>query len=136
MEIRSILSGPKDFVRSPLGIIGLFTFLVYGLATISFTATGEMSNSQRWLLTFFIVIFPIIVFAGFIGLVLYRPGQLFGPGDFDTDEAFIAFSSGFARVESPVTITTRSEPLPTRETPFDERRRNSDSNRTSSTRLD
>ena len=83
MSIPSALTNPKDFTRSPLGIVALFTVLVYGLATISFTAAGKMSNSQRWLLTIFIVVFPIVVFGGFLYLVRVAPRQLYGPQDFD-----------------------------------------------------
>jgi hypothetical protein len=37
MDLGTGLASPKDLVRNPLGLIGLFTILVYGLATVSFT---------------------------------------------------------------------------------------------------
>ena len=75
-----------------------------------------MSGSQRWLLTVFIVVFPIIVFAGFLYLVVFYPDVLYGPENFRTDEAFLQLK-GLARVPAPVAPESTSvEPGPLPET--------------------
>lgn len=107
MDVLRPLANPKDYTRSPLGVVGLFMVLVYGLATISFTVENTLTSSQRWVLLGFVVLFPLAIFIGFLYLVAKLPRQLYGPSDFRTDDAFVAFTQGFTTIKGEIT-----DPIP------------------------
>jgi hypothetical protein len=50
-------------------------------------------------MTAFIVVFPIIVFGGFLYLVVFQPRRLYAPSDFRDDPSYLIFS-GFAHVSA------------------------------------
>lgn len=68
--------------RTPLGIIALFIVLVYAMASLVL-ATGRIPDQASVTpLIWFMVLFPVVVFGGFVWLVATRPRNLYGPGDF------------------------------------------------------
>jgi hypothetical protein len=92
-EIARVLS------RSPLGIIGLFVVLVYGLSIVAFTS---LTSGERASMIYFIMAFPILVFIIFTWLVRTRPANLFAPADYinqDMYERLVTSSS--RRAEDP-----------------------------------
>lgn len=77
----------KDFTKSPLGIIALFIVLVYGFATIA-TTFGKNISDHIDPLIYFLVIFPVIVFIGFLWLVSKHSDKIYGPSDFKNEDNF------------------------------------------------
>ena len=84
------LKNAKDFVKNPLGIIALFISLIYGFASMLLgSAAGKLSESERWPIIGFIIIFPGIVLHTFYRLVTMHHGKLYAPGDFRNDLSFL-----------------------------------------------
>jgi hypothetical protein len=98
------LEGVRDYVRSPLGIIGLFVVLVYGLGIVAFGVSSSLDSGQRWVLVLFVVGFPCVAFGAFLYLVLKAPRSMYGPRDFRSDEAFQAYTVDFAVVGAQIEI--------------------------------
>lgn len=76
-----------SLARSPLGIIALFILLVYAIAGIV-CATWKPPVPD--LLLWFIVGFPVLVFVVFTWLVVEHHLKLYGPGDFNDQNHFLA----------------------------------------------
>lgn len=74
--------------RNPLGIIGLAFVLVYGVA--GYAATSDMfQDSERRLLVYFLVLFPVLIIGVFYKLVTAHHTKLYAPSDFRNDAAFL-----------------------------------------------
>ena len=86
----------KDFgesasklARNPLGIIALFIVLVYGIAgTVLSTSSEFLGEGQREIFVWFLVLFPVVVFIGFLWLVSKHHTKLYAPTDYQTEEGF------------------------------------------------
>lgn len=78
----------KGFTKSPLGIIALFIVLVYGFASLVLSF-GENIEENATPLIYFMVLFPVIVFFGFLWLVANHHKKLYGPSDFKDEDNFI-----------------------------------------------
>lgn len=78
----------KSLARNPLGIVALFIVLVYALAT-SFAAFAELQPLERFILVWFIVLFPVLVLGSFLWLVAKHPHSLYSPADFQREEHFV-----------------------------------------------
>jgi hypothetical protein len=79
----------RQLARNPLGVVALFIVLVEAIAGLTIGQVGNaISINQRWLLIWFIVLFPPFVFGIFAWLVAKHPGKLYGPADFKSDEGF------------------------------------------------
>ncbi len=75
--------------RNPLGIIALFIVLVYGIAGVVLNVSSEfLSESQKSILVWFLVVFPFIVFIGFLWLVSKHHTKLYAPTDYKDEEGF------------------------------------------------
>ncbi len=74
--------------RNPLGIIALFIVLVYAMATIVVGAVS-LTASDRTLLIYFMVGFPVLVLGVFAWLVVGHSGKLFAPADFKDEANYI-----------------------------------------------
>ncbi len=64
-NIKGFAGSAKGFTKSPLGIIALFIVLVYGFASLV-VSFGQNIGDNVTPLIYFMVIFPVIVFIGFI----------------------------------------------------------------------
>ena len=84
--VRSVGEIAGRLARNPLGIIALFIVLIYGLATSTTIYAGNLTPSERLPLTWFLVLFPVLVLLFFIHLVIHHSDKLYGPSDF-RDEA-------------------------------------------------
>ncbi|WP_294892299.1 MULTISPECIES: hypothetical protein [unclassified Sulfuricurvum] len=84
-------SAVSNLVKNPLGIIGLFILLVYGIASLLIGIGGKtiFSESQIWLLVVFLIGFPLIVLAVFYWLVTRYHEKLYAPKDYQNDDAFL-----------------------------------------------
>ncbi len=88
MSIKEFSESAKGFTKSPLGIIALFIVLVYGFASIV-VGFGHGLNDHIEPLIYFMVLFPVIVFSGFLWLVAKHHNKLYGPSDFKDEENFL-----------------------------------------------
>ena len=74
--------------RNPLGLIALFVVLVEAIA--GYAAVSEaLSDSQRSILVWFVILYPVLVFASFVYLVIKHPAKLYAPGDFADQTHFM-----------------------------------------------
>ncbi len=87
--------GPNDFMnsaqgftKSPLGIIALFIVLVYGFASMV-VGLGQGLAGHILPLIYFMVLFPVLVFFGFLWLVAKHHNKLYGPSDFRNEDNFL-----------------------------------------------
>lgn len=80
----------NKLTKNPLGVIGLFIVLVYGIAGLVMSTSGaDLDQFERRLLVLFLVIFPMLVLGCFIWLVMRHHTKLYAPSDFQNDESFI-----------------------------------------------
>ncbi len=88
MKAKELAESAQGFTKSPLGIIALFIVLVYGFASLVVTF-GQNLTVHITLLVYFLVIFPVIVFFGFLWLVSKHHNKLYGPSDFQDEDNFL-----------------------------------------------
>lgn len=77
------------YARNPLAIIALFIVLIYALATVALGIAQINNTPNLEPLIWFLVAFPVVVFIGFVLLVIFWPTHLYGPGDFQQDRSFL-----------------------------------------------
>jgi CheY-like chemotaxis protein len=87
-DIKSFADSAKGFTKSPLGIIALFIVLVYGFATIAVTFGSNLKDYVAPLI-YFLVLFPVVVFSGFLWLVSKHSDKIYGPSDFKNEDNFM-----------------------------------------------
>lgn len=88
--LTEFMNGAKGLTKNPLGIIALFISLIYGFACIVLsTGLNKMyGHWERLPLIFFIILFPILVFGGFIYLVVKNHQNLYAPSDYKDEKNF------------------------------------------------
>lgn len=79
----------RGLSRNPLGIIALFIVMVYGFACLVLITGNSLNESERLPIIYFLVSFPIAVLGVFTFLVFFRSGQLFAPGDFQSEANYL-----------------------------------------------
>lgn len=104
VELEKFASSTQGFTRSPLGIIALFIVLVYGFASLV-VGLGSGITEHVVPLIYFMVLFPVIVFFGFLWLVAKHHNKLYGPSDFKNEDNF--FKAQIASVASLAAATAR-----------------------------
>lgn len=78
-----------QLARNPLGIIALFIVLVYGFAALVLgLSAGNLDQSERLPIIWFLVVFPVIVLAAFYRLVTNHHHKLYAPEDFPNPSDF------------------------------------------------
>lgn len=87
-DLTGFANSATGFTKSPLGIIALFIVLVYGFATLAVTF-GDNLAEHVGVLIYFLVLFPVVVFVGFLWLVTRHPDKIYGPSDFKNEENFL-----------------------------------------------
>lgn len=88
MSLGEFSKTAKDLSRNPLGIIGLFLVLVYGVAGLVTTSTN-LETIHKTIMIIFLVAFPVIVLIVFYKLVTNHHNKLYSPADFDNEENFM-----------------------------------------------
>lgn len=88
MDTEGFAKSALGFTKSPLGIIALFIVLVYGFASLV-VGFGKNLSGHIAPLIYFMVLFPVLVFAGFLWLVAKHHRKLYGPGDFRDEDNFL-----------------------------------------------
>jgi tetratricopeptide (TPR) repeat protein len=90
----------RHLARNQIGIIALFIVLVYGTAGLVFGLSGaQFDASQKWALILFLVLFPPLVFVGFVWLVAKHSHRLYAPSDFRNDESFVQLNNKVSVIE-------------------------------------
>lgn len=91
-QLGTFVDGAKSLSRNPLGIIALFIVLVYAMASlvVIFGNTG-LNDYEKIPLTWFLILFPVLVFGGFMWLVIGYGNRLYGPSDFKDDSDFLQY---------------------------------------------
>lgn len=80
----------QRFARNPLGIIALFITLVYLFATVLLGwSASDLSDSERRIMIWFVVLFPLVILAAFYFLVTKHHWKLYAPGDYKKDASFL-----------------------------------------------
>lgn len=95
METGNFAESALGFTKSPLGIIALFIVLVYGFASLV-VGLGSGLSEHVVPLIYFMVLFPVLVFIGFLWLVAKHPKNLYGPADFKNEDNYIKAQMGTA----------------------------------------
>ena len=79
-------------IQNPLTIIALFV----GLTEIALAIVVTQSNlpeNQQTVLVWFLFLFPTLYTIAFFLVLIFRPHNFYGPGDFRSDEAYLAIST-------------------------------------------
>jgi len=80
----------RKLARNPLGVISFFLIIVYLIAGLFFNFSSEtLSDDQKWLFVFFMVLFPPIVFGFFVWLVVRHPTKLYAPSDWKNESHYL-----------------------------------------------
>jgi hypothetical protein len=80
--LNAIADTATKLARNPLGLIALFVLLIEAIA--GYVAISEvLADPQRQVLVWFVVLYPVLVLACFVYLVIFHPGKLYGPSDFN-----------------------------------------------------
>lgn len=99
----------KGFSKNPLGIIALFIVLIYGLATFAYVSS-DFSPGAEAPMTWFLILFPVIVFIGFLWLVSRHHDKLYSPSDFKNEDNFIRMKlTTVASLSAATTQKTQTE---------------------------
>lgn len=88
MDTGKFADSALGFTKSPLGIIALFIVLVYGFASLV-VVLGQGLGDYIAPLIYFMVLFPVLVFLGFLWLVVKHHNKLYGPSDYKNEKNFI-----------------------------------------------
>jgi hypothetical protein len=82
------LKAGTNYIKNPLGIIGLFIGLIYGVACVVTGLSPNFSEGQRWTLVIFCVAFPVPVLGVFYRLVTTYHRHLYAPSDWRDEKYF------------------------------------------------
>ena len=82
--------------QGPLGIIALFIVLIHGFASLVLGLAGDIGESNRSILVWFLVSFPVGVFAVFAWLVSTHHVNLYPPQAFRDESNFYNLAYGRA----------------------------------------
>jgi hypothetical protein len=81
----------KGVAKNPLAIIALFISFMYGSASLILgTSIDKIDRYTQYALVGFLIVFPIFIFLAFLYLVIYHHRKLYAPGDYRSDESFLA----------------------------------------------
>lgn len=104
MDTDKFAESATGFTKSPLGIIALFIVLVHGFASLV-VGFGQGISQYITPLIYFMVLFPVLVFFGFLWLVANHHNKLYGPSDFKNEDNFM--KSQMASVASLAAATAK-----------------------------
>ena len=81
----------KGVAKNPLAIIALFISFMYGSASLILgTSIDKLDGFNKNALILFLILFPILIFGAFFYLVVNHHAKLYAPGDYRSDESFLA----------------------------------------------
>ena len=100
--VGNLVEVAQRMARNPLGIIGLFIVLVYGLASVVAILADSLTVTERLPLIYFLVLYPVLVLMAFVWLVRNHSNKLYGPGDFVDEDNFMRLHN--AELETAVAL--------------------------------
>ncbi len=86
--LNTIAKSAENLSKNPLGIIGLFIVLVYGIAGLVLITTNELGNSKQYLV-WFLILFPVLILWTFYNLVTKHYSKLYAPSDYQDESNFM-----------------------------------------------
>lgn len=89
----------SSYIKNPLGIIGLFIGLIYGIAVLVAGFSPNLTEGQRWAMIIFAVVFPIPILGVFFRLVTRHHTKLYAPGDWRDERNFFGPQTAQVREE-------------------------------------
>ncbi|TAN49939.1 MAG: hypothetical protein EPN21_10335 [Methylococcaceae bacterium] len=100
MEPGEFSTSSKAFTKNPLGIIALFIFLVYSIASLVLGVSADALNvEQKWAFVLFLVVFPPLVLCAFVWLVANHAVKLYSPSDFQDERSYVELNQKIELVE-------------------------------------
>lgn len=89
--MKDFVAGAAGLTKNPLGVIGLFVCLVYGLACVVLMFKGrDLRCGESWALVAFVVIFPFVILGVFFQLVTRHHQKLYAPSDYKDERYFLS----------------------------------------------
>lgn len=99
MNLKEFGETASKLSKNPLGIIALFQVLIYGIAGYV-TAHLDTNSTLVPVLVWFLVLFPPLVLAVFMFLVVFHHQKLYAPSDYSNEENFMrALEAGLGKSE-------------------------------------
>jgi tetratricopeptide (TPR) repeat protein len=90
MQLEELPTSAKTITKSPLGIIALFIFLIYSIASLVLGVSAQaLAEGQKWVFVVFLVVFPLLVLGSFVWLVANHAVKLYSPADFRDDKSYV-----------------------------------------------
>jgi hypothetical protein len=89
----------RDLSRNPLGIIALFICLIYGFACLVTGLTGNLKETERLPLIWFLTLFPAVVLSVFYWLVSKHHWKLYSPEEMGPDRFVSAAIPGMSKLQ-------------------------------------
>ena len=91
------LKAGTSYIKNPLGIVGLFIALIYGVAGLVAGFSTNLTEDQRWVMVGFTAVFPVVVLGVFVRLVTHHHNKLYSPADWKDERHFFGPQSSQAR---------------------------------------
>jgi hypothetical protein len=110
-KVSDFFQGAKSLSGSPLGIIAMFILLVYGVAALTFGLSVGQLQSEKIIIVWFLVGFPVLVLFVFTYLVVAHHTKLYGPSDFVDQKDFLALQRRYEKAEKENEILKEVTPV-------------------------
>lgn len=92
-------------VGNPLTLISIFVGVIEIIATVSLVSSLEHDDNVKYILSGFIVVFPVLIAGAFFTLLWFKSHVLFGPGDFKDEKYFVEITNKLAKLEARQTLS-------------------------------
>ena len=100
MDPAGLPRSTKAITKNPLGIIALFIFLIYSIASLVLgVSASALTEGQRWAFILFLVLFPLLILGSFVWLVANHAVKLYSPSDFRDDRSYVELNHKLEVVE-------------------------------------
>ena len=100
MQSGELTTSVKAVTKNPLGIIALFIFLIYSIASLVLGVSAEiLTEGQKWVFVVFLVVFPLLVLGSFVWLVANHAVKLYSPADFRNDWSYVKLNQKVEVIE-------------------------------------
>jgi hypothetical protein len=96
--------------QGPLGIVALFIVLVHAFASVVLGVGRGLSEANRTVLVWFLVLFPVLVFFVFAWLVSCHHAKLYPPQAFREESYFVNLAFGQTTFDQHAPTRSASKP--------------------------
>lgn len=105
--------------KSPLGIVALFIVLVYGIAALVLLLPNDFEVFERIPIIYFLILFPVVVFFGFLWLVSRHSDKIYSPSDFKDEKNFFTLKGVAPEKEDNLSTIAQALVMPKTKDPED-----------------